>query len=172
MKLRWKNPDSSQDVNLRFKDVFNKGFTSGGTITPVVGVLQVEVDPFVLVNFDGAVVVSDATETLNITDAQVTYVVCRARYRVNDSPILQMQALSEAAYGVDAELPWLHVVGVIDLTAGGPHADVPAADISYVERHAVDLQGRIFWRDREVITDDEFRAAMIDLARNLAALTR
>ena len=40
MLLRWKNPDASTDINLRFKDVFSKGFVTGAVITPVVAVLH------------------------------------------------------------------------------------------------------------------------------------
>jgi len=147
MALRWKNPDASSDINLRYKDVFNKGFVSGGDINPSGISLQVDVTPFVLVNFDGAVVVSDATETLNVTDGQINYVVCRARYRLLDSPILQMQVLTEAAYLADPELDWLHVVAVVDLSVGGPYAFVPANRVFYENRDEIDKQGRATWRE-------------------------
>ena len=31
----------------------------------------------------------------------------------------------------------------------------------------IDPEGRLFWRGREVETDDDFRAAMLDLAKRL-----
>ena len=52
------------------------------------GVLQVDVSAFTLVNFDGAVVTSDAAERLTVTDGVVNYIVCRARYRLLDSAVL------------------------------------------------------------------------------------
>jgi len=75
--LKWKNPDASADVNLRFKDVFNKGFVTGGTLTPAGGTLEVDVSPFTLVTFDGAVVTSDAVATLPVVDGVLNYLVSR-----------------------------------------------------------------------------------------------
>lgn len=147
MALRWKNPDASADINLRYKDVFNKGFVDGADINPSGVTLEVDVTPFTLVNFDGAVVVSDSTETLTVLDGQINYIVCRARYRLLDSPILSIESLTQAAYLADPELDWLHVVGVVDLSVGGPYVFVPANRVFYTERHELDKQGRDFWRD-------------------------
>ncbi len=157
MKLRWREPDASQSINLRLKDVAAKGFLPfqpgsttllGAEISPVPFVLQVTVSPFVLSNFDGAVVLSDATSSaLTVADGQINYVVCRARYRLLDTPILQMQVMTQAAYLGDPELNWLHVVGVVDLSVGGPYASVPTTRIFYENRHAVDQQTRSSWRE-------------------------
>ena len=161
MSLRWKNPDASSDINLRFKDVIAKGFLPeapsvpfappalGAELVPVPFVLQVSVSPFVLVNYDGAVVVSDTaiTPTPNVTDGQINYVVVRARYRLMDSPIIQVQVLTQAAYLADPELPWLHVAGVVDLSSGGPYATVPLSRIFYEARDAIDEQTRSSWRE-------------------------
>lgn len=147
MLLKWRNFDASADVNSRFKTVFQKGFVSGAVLTPVPFVLQVTVSPFTLVTFDGAVVLSDATETVTVVDGVDNYVVCRARHVLLGSPTLSVEVLSAAAYAVDPELNWLHVIGRVDLTFGGPHASVPLANIFYEERHAVDPQGRSAWRE-------------------------
>ncbi|HUV39598.1 MAG TPA: hypothetical protein VMY39_08275, partial [Planctomycetota bacterium] len=147
MALRWKNPDSSADINLRTKDVFAKGFVTGGNIVPSLISLQVVVEPFVLVNFDGAVVVSDANETLAVIDGQINYVVCRARFREGDSAIATMQVLTEAQYLADAEINHLHVVGVVDLSLGGPYAFPPLARVFYENRHILDQQSRTAWRE-------------------------
>ncbi len=154
MKLLYRNPDASADVNLRFKDVFQKGFVtlaagSGleGRIIPSGVDLTVTVDPFVCVTFDGAVVLSDATSAaLPVADGVLNYVVLRARYRLLDSPILELEVLSAAAYGADPELDWLHVVGTVDLTAGG-FTNPTNTEISYTERDALDRQARSFWRE-------------------------
>jgi len=144
--LKWKNPDASADVNLRFKDVFNKGFVTGGTLTPAGGTLEVDVSPFTLVTFDGAVVTSDAVATLPVVDGVLNYLVCRARWRQGLAPTLSIQSLAESAYLADSELDWLHVVGTVDLTLGGPYAAPPASSVSYDLRDVVDPQGRTSWR--------------------------
>jgi hypothetical protein len=154
MILRWRNPDASADVNLRFKDVFKKGFVtmpegSGfeGKLTGSGGLpLQVTVAPFVCVSFDGAVVLSDAAATIAVTDLVKNYVVLRAKYRLLDSPVLEITALSETAYQNDPEQDFLHVLGVVDLT-GSPHTSVSSSLISYVERDEVDQQGRSSWKE-------------------------
>jgi hypothetical protein len=157
MQLRWKSPDASTLVNLRLKDVAAKGFLPfepgsttalGAEITPVPLVLQVTVSPFVLSNFDGAVVISDAVSSpLTVSDGQINYVVCRARYRLMDSPVLQLQVMTQAAYLADPELDWLHVIGVVDLSVGGPYTSVPTTRIFYENRHAVDQQTRSSWKE-------------------------
>ena len=146
MALQWRSNDSSLDINLRFQNVINKGFTYGGLLTGSGVSLLVDVDSFVLVNYDGALIISDAVETLTVIDGQINYVVCRARYRDQDSPILTMQVMTAAAYAGDPELNWLHVVGVVDLLTGGPYTSVPASTISYTNRHSVDQLGRAAWR--------------------------
>lgn len=147
MLLKWRNFDASADVNSRFKTVFQKGFVSGAAITPVPFVLQVTVSPFTLVTFDGAVVLSNANEVVTVVDAVDNYIVCRARHVLLASPTLSVEVLSAAAYAVDPELDWLHVIGRVDLTFGGVHTSVPLANIFYEERHAVDPQGRSSWRE-------------------------
>lgn len=155
MKLKWKNPDASSDINTRFQSVFGKGFITlpaatnlTGKITPSGVALTVTVDPFICVNNDGAVVINDAVSgALAVADGVLNYVVLRARYRLNNDPILQLQVLSAAAYAADPELPWLHVVGTVDLRLGGPHAAPPAASVTYELRDSLDQQGRSSWRD-------------------------
>lgn len=155
MGLRYKNPDASADINLRLKDVAKKGFVSGGAVTPVSGVLQVSVAPFVCINYDGAVVRSDANVVLNPGDGIVNVVFLRARYVPLGSPIMQVQVAPVTSYLTDPEFDWLTVLAVVDLTVGAPHTAVDPSEIVYswtdgvdtVERHAVDQQGRSFYRD-------------------------
>ena len=147
MLLGWGAQDSTLLLNSRFKEVFKKGFTSGATVTLSGSTLEATVSPFVLVNFDGAVAVSDAPVTLPIGDGIKTYIVMRARYRSNNNSIMALQALSAAAFGADPEADWLNVVATIDLTTGGPHSFPPASSLSYTERDEVDQVGRSFWRD-------------------------
>ena len=146
MSLLWKAPDSSALVNGRLKDVAAKGFVQGGDVTRVIGSLEVDVSSFVCVTNDGAVVRSNATERLVVADSVVSYVVLRARYVTLAAPILSLQTLDSASYLADPEIGWLHVLATVDLTAGGPHSDVPAASILYELRDEVDQQGRSSWR--------------------------
>lgn len=146
MSLYWKAPDSSALMNGRLKDVCEKGIVTGATLTPVVGSLQIDVSPFTCVTFDGTVARSSATERLGpVVDGDINYVVFRARYVSLGSPIMQLQVMTDAAFLADPEADWLHVIGTIDLTVGG-FSDVPAANIFYEERNAVDPQGRGSWR--------------------------
>lgn len=147
MLLGWGAKDSTLLLNTRFKEVFKKGFATGGVITTSGSTLEATVSPFVLVTSDGCVATSDASVTLPIGDGVKTYIVVRARYRTNNSPILVVQALSAAAFGSDPEAQWLHVVATLDLTTGTPHSFPPASSVSYTERDEIDQQGRSFWRD-------------------------
>jgi hypothetical protein len=155
MGLRYKNPDASADINLRLKDLANKGFVAGGEVTPVSGVFQVNVAPFVCINYDGAVIRSDANVVLNPGDGIVNVVFLRARYVLMGSPIMQVGIAPVGTYLIDPEFDWLTVLAIVDLTAGAPHSEVAPSEILYswtdgtntVNRHAVDPQGRSFYRD-------------------------
>ena len=145
--LRYKNADSTMDLNLRLKDVAEKGIVSGGVVAPGAGVREITITPFVCITTDGGVVRSDATHSITpLVDGQKTYIVLRAKYNVMSSTTLSIQALSAAAYAGDPDIAWLHVIATVDLTIGGPYALVPAANVSYVERHAVDPQRRSQYR--------------------------
>ena len=144
--LVWKNRDSSRDLITRFKNVINKGFTDGGLLTPVGGTLEVDIDNFVCVTSDGAVVVSNAVERVITVDAVVNYVCLRARYVDLGSFVVGIEVLDAAAYTADPDQEHLHVIATVDLSAGG-FLTVPTTAISYVLRDEVDKQGRSFWRD-------------------------
>lgn len=146
MSLFWHAPDRSELLNLRLKDVSQKGFVVGGTVTPVPLVLQVTVSPFTCVTYDGAVVRSDVTETLTVTSGVVNYLVLRAVYVLNNSPTLALQVLSAAAFAGDPDPNHLHVIATIDLTPG-PFTSVALSQIHYELRDAIDQQRRVPWRD-------------------------
>jgi len=145
--LRYKNADSTMDLNLRLRDVAEKGIVSGGVVAPGAGVREITITPFVCITADGGVVRSDATHSITpLVDGQKTYIVLRAKYNVMSSTTMSIQALSAAAYAGDPDIAWLHVIATVDLTVGGPYALIPAANVSYVERHAVDPQHRDQYR--------------------------
>jgi hypothetical protein len=149
MKLQYRNPDRSSDVNLRFKDVFAKGFLTpdSESVTPdfspftgeltSVGLL-VTVAPFILVNYDGAVVISDANVDVDISSfaaATPIYVTCRAKYVALGSPILAVEANTIPPSG-QSDPDWVHLLGVVE------HNGVSVTSTSYAERDVVDQQGR------------------------------
>lgn len=45
---------------------------------------------------------------------------------------------------------------------------ITASDRAHTEIVRIGADGHIYWRGREVETDDEFRSAMLDLAKVLA----
>ena len=154
MSLNWKAPDSSQLVNLRLKDVAAKGFVSGGEVTKIAGVPQVNVAPFVCINSDGAVVRSSENVVLTPGDGAVTVLVLRSRYVLLGSPVMSIQVMPVGSYVTDSEPATLTVLAIVDLSVGAPHSEIAPDEILYswtngvdtVERNAVDPQARSFFR--------------------------
>ncbi len=56
------------------------------------------------------------------------------------------------------------------ITASKPIGSAFYAQLGGTEVLRIEYDGRIFWRGREVETDTEFRAAMIDLQKSLKEL--
>lgn len=152
MGLRFRNPDSSQDINSRLKDVANKGFVTGARVTPVSGRV-VDVSPFACITAEGAVVRSDEVIRLDdLTTDQVYYVVLLAKYQQFASPELSVFSLTESGFYTNPNIDFLHVICTIDLTSDP--ADITEEHIAYfnkpslarVDRDEVDPQTHNFFR--------------------------
>lgn len=151
--LQFKAPDKSSLINDRLRFVSTKGIVELDTTTGMAGLLvgslvalEVAVDPFVAVGYDGVIVIRDTPQVLTVIDSEVNYIVLRSRYRFGQAAIESVERLEESAYLADPEIDWLVVIGVVDLSAGS-FTTVPANTITYVERHNVDRQKRSFWRE-------------------------
>ena len=155
--LKYRNPDSTQDINDRIAGLFTKGIYSGGLIDPVSGVLRIDVNPFSTVGSDGMFIKESETVRLDVTSdpssALKNYIVINQQYVTNADPIVSVQSLTEiefnafgAAGAQGVNNPYLIVFGVVNLDAGD--TAVTSAQIEYFERDTVDPLARLAFRGR------------------------
>ncbi len=143
--LRFQNPDSSQDINDRFKGLLNKGVFSGGDVEVVTSTLTVRLTPFATIGFDGMFVREDDDDNiLAVVADERNYIVVRQRYVANGDPIVSVESLTEAQFNGDADPDALIVFAVVDVPAAA--TEVLAEYIEFFERDSVDPIGRFAFR--------------------------
>jgi len=158
--LKYRNPDSTQDINDRLAGMFAKGIFEGGLITAVSGVLKINLAPFSTVGSDGMFVKESNTTSLDVTAGEKNYIVVIQEYISNDAPILSVEVLSEpdfdatgapGAQGVNN--PFMLVFGTVTLDISD--TQVSSSQIDYLEKDLVDQLARSSFR------------GMIDVPANL-----
>ena len=143
--LKFQNPDSTQDLNDRFKDLLNKGVFSGGDVEVVASTLTVRLTPFATIGFDGMFVREDDDDNiLSVVANERNYIVVRQRYVANGDPIVSVESLTEAEYTGDADPDALIVFAVVDVPFGA--TEVLSAHIEFFLRDVVDPIGRLAFR--------------------------
>ncbi len=143
--LRFQNPDSSQDINDRFRGLLNKGVFSGGDVEVVTSTLTVRLTPFATIGFDGMFVrEDDDNNILSVVADDRNYIVVRQRYVASADPIVSVESLTEAQYTGDAYPDSLIVFAVVDVPAAA--TEVLAEYIEFFERDVVDPVGRLAFR--------------------------
>jgi len=156
--LKFRNPDSTKDINDRFSGLFNKGVFLGGQVTPVPGVLRVDVAPFATVGSDGMFVREDSEITrLDVSAGTKNYIVIRQEYIANGDPVVSVESLTEIEFNGDGapglqgvNNPSLIVFATVNVPMGANSVD--SSHISTVERNSIDTLGRLEFRGA---VDDE-----------------
>jgi len=156
--LRFRNPDSTQDINDRLKGLFNKGRFSGGTLTAVPGALKIDLGPFATVGSDGMFVREDSETTrLDVVAGFKNYIVIRQEYIPNGDPVISLESLTEPEFFTDGtpgfqgpNNPALIVFGVVNVPTGA--IAVTSDMIEFFESNEVDPVGRLIIR---AVLEDE-----------------
>ena len=146
--FRWKNPDSTADLNQRQAYLVQKGVIWGGTIQPGIG-LTVNVTPSVAESFDGMTVTEDANQVPNLLAGQSNIIVLHAKYNAGGSPAqptLNWHVYEESVYNAHPNKAEFIRYGKVVL-AGGAGA-VTWADIYTTERDEVTPVGRDWFRGK------------------------
>ena len=77
--LKFRNLDSTKDLNDRYRDLILRGVFDGGDVLPVTSQLKVDVTPFKLVADDGMVVIETSdTERLTVLPGQTNVIAFRS----------------------------------------------------------------------------------------------
>jgi len=142
--LKWKNSDSTADLNSRFSALFGRGVLTGGLLTPVTGQLKVAVQPFTLMSNDGLLVVSDDNEQVSIPLDQTNIVCLLAKHNIGADPTLSLLVIEASVFNALLNKDDHIVLGAV--TTASPATQVATTDISYALRDIQDKRGRSSFR--------------------------
>ena len=96
--FRFENLDSTRDLNQRSEHLFKKGIYYGGKVTiEPSNVNTIKVPPFRLISHDGMHVLSDSDILLPINVGEF-YIVCRAKYVIDDSPDISVFSIDDSTF--------------------------------------------------------------------------
>jgi len=150
--LKFRNPDSTKDLNDRFSGLFSKGIFLGGDIVPVPGALRVDVTPFATVGSDGMFVREDSENTrVDVKAGTKNFIVIRQEYITNGNPVIAVESLTETEFNGDGapgfqgvNNPTLIVFAIVDIPTGA--TSVNSSNISFLARNEIDIVGRSQFR--------------------------
>lgn len=144
---RWKNPDSTLDLNNRLKYLVEKGFVWDGTVAPTGIGLSITINPFAAYTQDGMLALSDAIETYPVVAGQVNVVVLLAKYNTGGTPtvpVVNIQVLEVSVFNAHPDKAYMLEFCRINLPPAA--VNVTAADIDFTQRDEVDTVGRESFR--------------------------
>lgn len=148
--FRFRNPDSTADLNSAYSSAISKGIYNGGDITVSLNNLNITVAPFTVVGHDGLVVKTDAPVTLTAIDGKSNVVALFAKYEKNAEPLIQLRVFEECSITSSSLKDFYVVFGKVNLTGGGftgiliesvGSPPVTKAYFSYSESHFADKTG-------------------------------
>lgn len=142
--LKYRNNDSTQEMNSRFVALFQRGVLSGGTIVPVSGSLEVDVQPFTSISDDGMLVTSDAAERVTIPLDQTNIISLFAQYSTIGDPTLEVRVTEASVFNAAIDRDFHVVIGAV--TTASPATEVAVTDISYALRERQDRRGNLIIR--------------------------
>lgn len=117
--FRFRNSDSTRDLNTHYASGIEKGIYTGGDLFISPSTLTVSVQPFTAVGFDGMVVVSDAPVILTVPDRQDSLLVLFAKYELGADPLIEL-SVKDRRQVVDSSLEDYYLIFArIDLSRGG-----------------------------------------------------
>jgi hypothetical protein len=141
--LKFRNLDSTLDLNNHLAGFFKRGIVSGGIVAPATG-LNVTVTPFKLIGVDGMVVMeTSATVTLAVSANAINVVVFNSQYVSNDNPIATFEVMDLATYNAAINQQYLTVFAIVNVPNVG---QVLASYIDLSSRDVIDPVGRLAFR--------------------------
>lgn len=143
--LRFRNLDSTKDINDRFSNLFNAGVYSGGDVVPVASQLKVDITPWEVVSSDGMVVIETSDTTrLNTPAGQTTVVAVKVEYIENNDPVVDVVAIEESAFNILVDKDKYVIFAHVEVPAGA--TQVLNSFINFTPRDTLDKIGRSVFR--------------------------
>lgn len=138
--LDWANQDSTQDLNSRFQALFKRGVLTGGEISPVSGQLQIVLQPFTAISYDGMLVSDTDAILLNIPLDQTSIIAIYAKHQIGEAALLEISVVESSLFYSLVDREYYVVFGAV--TAITPQTEIDDSDISYDLRETQDQRTR------------------------------
>ena len=139
--LRFRNLDSTKDLNDRYVKLITPGVFSGGDILPVPAQLKVDLTPWKLFSSDGMVVEETSTVVrLTVVAGQTTVIAVKAVYVSNNAPIVNTVAMEVSAFLALSDIDKYVVMGYVSVPLAA--TQVLSSYINYTPRESIDKIGR------------------------------
>ena len=142
--FRFEALDSTKCLNKRAEYLFKKGVYWGGVVTTdseqVTNIIYVS--PFRLISHDGMYVLSDTSIPIVVGTEGTYYVVCKAKYVIDDSPDISVMLMSVDTFNSLTEDEKLEYIIFADVTSDGYGVQINMT----VNREEISQLGRNPWR--------------------------
>jgi hypothetical protein len=143
--LRYRNLDSSKDLNDRYVKLVSPGVFYGGEIVPVSAQLKIDLTPWKLFSVDGMVVEETSqTVRLNTPAGQTTVIAVKAVYVDNNDPIVETVAIELSAFNSLVDIDKYVVMGHVAAPLAA--TQILSSYINYTPRDSIDKIGRSYFR--------------------------
>jgi len=157
--LKFKNIDSTENINARLAGLIPKGVLKGGVVTAEPASLQVRVkgtlgEPWVLLAFSsGGMLIRERSEeyVLPVVAGVVNVVVLRAKYLESQAPLTSLEVMTLGAYQADTEKDSLIRLASVTPPLGAVSVNAEDIDLSF--RDSIEGFTRRILRD--VVTTKE-----------------
>jgi len=143
---RFRNPDITSDINHRLRDLVTKGVFSGGQVSPVASLLEIDVQPFASIGADGLVTILEGTSERLSVGIGTQWVLLHAEYQANNVAIAELEVLTEAQYNALTAAGKTARAKLAKLDIGVGAVEVTLDDISYLEADFTDPVDRSAFR--------------------------
>lgn len=97
--LKFRNPDSTRDINDKLTKLVHPGVIDGGTFEVVPGTFKVELSPWKIINADGMVIEETSIyQRFECPAGQITVIYLLSQYVSNNIPIVDVAAIDSITF--------------------------------------------------------------------------
>lgn len=140
----YQQSNNTEDINALNKKIIDRGIFDDGEITLSSTSLQVFINPFRAVGYDGMVIISDEITTLTIPTNQTSYIVCYAKWVNGSDPTIELKVITELEWVTSPDR--LYFITFIKLTVPSGATYINEDYVTYSDSDYADKIGKSSWK--------------------------
>lgn len=141
----YQQSNNTEDINALNKKIIDRGIFDDGEITLSSTSLQVFINPFRAVGYDGMIVISDEITTLTIPTNQTSYIICYAKWINGSNPTIELKVITELEWITSPNR--LYFITFLKLTVPSGVTYIDEAYITYSDSDYADKIGKSSWKN-------------------------